>query len=46
MIQRRHDDMMKRYCLIVEAIRRVTGIEDRHEQTPDADDEVLEFLPE
>ena len=46
MIQCGHDDMMKRYCSIVEAIRRVAGIEDRHEQTPDADDEVLEFLPE
>ena len=46
LIHSRHDDMMKRYCSIVEAIRRVAGIEDRHEQAPDADDEVLEFLPE
>ena len=46
LIHGRHDDLMKRYCSVVETIRRVTGIEDSHEQTPGADDEILEFLPE
>ncbi len=45
-IHSRHDDVMKRYDSIVETIRRVTGMEDSHEQTPGMDDDILEFLPE